>query len=163
MSEEQEDPEVSPDIVLEENRKLITWKDADQNLMTIAISMIDAAKWMRTSETQTITFDTDTPNRKVKPGWISKTAGQGWWTLLHRQSGMRTVVFDEGVSPELSPTCWYSFVNMVRQRLTQARAEMHENLYPQKKKLRTDKTATRNPNGKRRSISQFGRTPERPE
>lgn len=147
------------------NLRIITWKDADQNLVTLAASILNASSLgMRANGRQQGTFHTEPPVADIPPGFMdSENPHRGFWTFGWSELTVNTNLdsFDPGTSePLLSALCWYSFQNLIRQRMTQAREEIFLNLFPQNKALRMDKSYSRNIKRVRDS-SKFGREKER--
>jgi hypothetical protein len=138
-------------------KNLITWKDADQNLCTIAASLLaNAMMSLRGVRTMKGPWPTD-DGEMIEPGFALD------------ESSKRTV-FSGDYDPRDSfaasndnqpcPQCWWCFQNMITQKLRVARAELKRNCYEQNRKLRTSKQRSRNPKG--RSVkSKFQRQQER--
>lgn len=151
---------------LGDTKRIITWKDADQNLCALAASILDKASGaLRTTDIQTLPFQ-DTNGVNV-PAGIAHQTERGFWSLGWTEFEVtQTAVFEtDSFSPDshlYSALCWYSFQNLVRLRLAHARAELKKNLFDQSKGLRQDDTASRNPKGRKKWTSKFRREKERP-
>ena len=139
----------------------ITWKDADQNLCTLAASILDQASGvLRTPYgTQTENKETETAGEFIPPGFADKEDNRGWWTIGTYTEDAADAGFFHGKNT-MSVVCWYSFQNLVRMRLKQAREELRLNLYGSGSKIKRSSQASRNP-VKRLRGSKFGRKPER--
>lgn len=136
----------------ERKKNLITWKDADQNLCTVAAAIFDAAmRELRANYDQDFWYPTDDGGR-AESGMCEESGNRTFW------STDRSV--PEVIREGLSQQCWWSFQNIIRMRLAQSRQEIQDNLYPQNRQHRTSKQSSRNPD-KRRDGSKYGRQPER--
>lgn len=149
-------------------KRIITWKDADQNLCAVAMLMLDQASLMRTFEPQELGPDETEDGNEIPPGFADadQAPDRGWFTMNWTHAATKNAVELYGVEPQpnrlYSATCWYGFTNIVRRRLAQARRELHRNLFGQGAELHYQKkNATRNPTGRLKHHSKYGRTPER--
>lgn len=69
--------------------------------------------------------------------------GEVVWQSFEQVDGNATTLTNVGITPQ----CWWSFQNLVRQRLKQARRELFENLYGRKRRdNRVSLHKTRNAN-----------------
>jgi hypothetical protein len=215
-----------------ENKKLITWKDADQNLCRIAAYILnEAAQGIRKGSAgrqdayptrdgegapRGYAEDDDSTRSVFSIGTQDATGANpssayrgNWWEFgetdnddilgkeemiewidsspmeeyqegeigliqLFTEQGKQMMNFLSWVEtnvmgvastagwPGFSPQCWWSFQNMVKQRLELARMELKENLYASgtKRAEKTKEKKSRN-YGKRFSFSKYGRQPER--
>lgn len=125
-------------------KKVITWEDADMNLCIIAASILDSAMM------------------------VLRATNEPPYRSAYYRTDDGTVVPDDYASdedrtvyswPTLSPICWWSFQNLVRIRLREARKEIKNNLYGRGNRPKESGQSSRNPNG--RSGSKFGRQPSR--
>lgn len=154
--------ELDPEL---KNRRLITWKDADQNLCTVAAGILEAALNLRTTDNQVGT-KAHWPGESYAPGqWDSKT-NHGWWSDGWNESDANNPKDERAGSPYyqnyITALCWFSFVQMVRYRLRQARQELEANLYNQNRAIKWQKNSSRNKRGaKYRGTSKYGRSEER--
>lgn len=149
-----------------ETKRIITWKDADQNLCYLACSLLDAADNIRSSAimTQPKAVDGD---GDFEPGFVEKNpeSSRGWWSVGWQEQDCLDwdILSAIGAAPEYPCLCWYSFQQLVRFRLAQARAELARNLFKQSRALRSDKGASRNQKTRSKWFSKFNRAKERPQ
>ena len=119
-------------------KKVITWEDADMNCCIIAASILSAA---------------------VLTLRVTGTLGRGVLTTDNGETIPRDYAEDGERSVyswlTISPICWWSFQNLVRIRLKQARKEIKENLYGRGNSEKVSKQASRN--ATRRSGTKYGR------
>lgn len=160
-------------------KRVITWRDADVAICRLAAYMLDDMDTIRTYEPQSNTYDTTVPFEKVAPGYASSRATRGWWTLgtegisqnpqfsdmgyflspvLQIQAYLEQTFWGQMMPVGISQVCWYGFQNLIRLRLRQARQEIHKNLYKQGKKKKRNEQRTRNPLF--RQGTKFGRPQE---
>ncbi len=155
-------------------QKIITWKDADRNLCALAAAMFHLASeelrdhrpldkdypltngkmldgFLATEENKS-PFTGRAPHDKKPADYDHEKAIEKWNELLGLPLKYANDVWIERTHSEL---CWYSFQNLIRQRLKMARQELYDALYGQSREQRTSKQHTRNPNGRKKG-SKFG-------
>jgi hypothetical protein len=146
-------------------KNVITWKDADQNLCTLAAALIDSSlaflhapenKWIVEDATELDELIPDIFSPKILPDEPTDTTGRtfkrGTWSTSdtapiwsHRY---------------LSPQCHYAFMNMIRLALKHQRLMLKRNLMGQDRRHRISGQSSRNATG-RKQESKYGRKPER--
>ena len=156
------------------NRKsIITHKDADQNLCTIAALMLeDAMQQLRMTREEEHPIPM-TNGEDAPPGFAEDDGSKRTIFSADPQNVLENIedtvfqyipALDQQfeVFPTNRPAtlCWWSLQNLIRFRLRQARQELADNCYPQSGEFKSDKQASRNPK-KRPEASKFGRQPER--
>ncbi len=148
-------------MIAKRERKLITWKDADQNLCTLAASMFENAMIiLRSPEDSIVPFYPLDDGNQAFPGMAEK---EGSKRSIMSEPEQPAPGPDEVIDSFWSgpcPICWWSFQNLIRQRLAMARQELMDNRYLRNKEPGWSKQDSRNPNG-RKEGSKFGRKPER--
>ena len=146
------------------DKRAITWKDADQNLCTIAASILhNSMQTLRTSRELLEGFELGSypldDGTTVNAGFAQKAGShRSHWsgdyiTGLHYQDFAEP---RRGPSPQ----CWWCFQNLIRQRLEQARRELMDNRYIRVNKPKASKQESRNP-VKRSPKGKYNRKPER--
>lgn len=154
-------------------KSLITWKDADQNLCTIAAfifhqamveirnpdppNMLKEPKWMSNGQAVPPSYASTWPRSVTS--WGLDNDFMGWFG--NTSGGPYGVVFT--YIPQPSTLCWWCFQNIVRQRLREARLELKKNCYPQNRKRKTRREVHKTRNQGKRFVnrSKYGRHPER--
>jgi hypothetical protein len=165
------------------NKNLITWKDADQNLCTLAASILHAASVNLRSGRTAAGPVAMTNGDFAMPGYAEKTAAGGGpgrtifsgvrdpdatvpgYGIPGQQIDEPDDREDETKDDNLnfnqpSSLCWWSFQNIIRFRLREAREELEKNLYPQKRRGSVNPNQSRNVK-RERFKSKFGRQAER--
>lgn len=164
------------------NKNIITWKDADQNLCTIAAYILhQASVELRATRSGIPVLMTN--GQFAAPGYAEKMQASAGRTIFSGNKDDAATMDDPaglpgGFSPEIpddredetkddnlnvrSPSvlCWWSFQNIIRFRLREAREELEKNLYPQKRKGTVNPNQSRNLK-RERDKSKFGRQAER--
>jgi hypothetical protein len=147
------------------NKRIITWRDADQNLVTIAASLLAAVYLIRSYIPMTTPVHRENGDA-FNPGDLDDHSnGAGFWSFQWTEEETHQPIQPsaaEDPRSQYSILCWYSFVQMIRYRLRQSRQEVEANLYTQKRALTTQVGRSRNKRGKGSHTSKFGRTKERP-
>ena len=156
-------------------RRLITWKDADQNLCTLAASILDdASAELRATEELTGRIQIFPPTlgppaptawpvdggEPVKAGMAEDGGHRSFWSAPWEQMNTNDDLLETQYLPQLTPQCWFSFQNLVMMRLKEAREDLRKNRYLKNNKFKSSEQISRNPL-KRPEGSKFGRTPER--
>lgn len=142
-------------------KKIITWKDADQNLCTLAAYILHQAMVeLRSSQSTTVEYPIDDGTRTaVDMG--SDTPR----TVFSCVQAMLTeddygVPFPENDGDTPSAQCWWCFQNLIRMKLAEARKELKRNLYGTGSESKVNKQSSRNYTF-RTSRSKYGRQAER--
>lgn len=144
-------------------KNIITWKDADQNLCTLAAVILDSAMTQIRGHDTFLTPVPTTNGQLIPPGWLEDgDSGRSIFSgQTHRIMSWGTPSApDADLSTEITPLCWWSFQNLVRQRLLMAREDLRQNRYKQTRDARMSDQRSRNKH-KRSKRSKFGRQPER--
>jgi len=138
-------------------KNLITWKDADQNLIAVAAYMIDEAslaiRGYRPAKSPVMT----TGGEPIAPGYGEDDSKR---TILSGNYDP-DAIFKETNELEPCIQCFWCFKNIVMQNLKIARAELVKNLYAQKRKSTVSRQISRNPKGRKRGTSKYKRQQER--
>jgi hypothetical protein len=151
----------------EMNKKnIITWKDADQNLCTIAAGMLDSAMGeLRDSQPYIPYYDPMfmSDGREVPHNYASATSRT---IMTYLQFGGWYLGSGSGYpigGGYASTLCWWCFQNIIRQRLKEARLELWKNLYTQRNRRESKRSSKKSRNRGKRMVnrSKFGRQPER--
>jgi hypothetical protein len=123
-------------------KKIMTWKEADQRLCACAAPMIHDAMAMRMSQ-EVFRIRTATPLPETPEDADGNSYPPGIWT------GQDTgdVIWSRN---EMAPQCFYSFVNLIRLRLKAHRLLLYRNLFGKGNSLNRSKQRSRNPNGRKR-------------
>jgi hypothetical protein len=143
-------------------KNLITWKDADQNLCTLAAYIIHQSMVeLRSSEFTLIEYPIE-DGSKVPLNFgsygVRTVFSHGENMLYEPDTG---VLFPpETFGDVMSAQCWWCFQNLIKMKLKQARAELKKNLYGEGEKAKTSKQSSRNASARKRQ-SKFGRREER--
>lgn len=142
-------------------KKVITWKDADQNLCTLAASILsNSMDALRRGEAGTFDWPLE------GGGTASPGMGQEIGSRRSIWSCDEAIVIDprarieDNRILEASPQCWWSFQNMIRMRLAQARQDLKDNRYLRNNPPKSSKQDSRNPDG-RPPRGKYGRKRER--
>lgn len=142
-------------------KSLITWKDADQNLCTIAALILDDANLLRSPDDFNYAYQVEGAE-PIQPGYAEDSGSRSVFSteggFVQSNDFLSDAIGDFRPTP--APLCWYSFQNLVRLHLKKSRKELKDNLYQQKDPVVSSKQESRNP-VKRRSISKYGRKGER--
>lgn len=146
-------------------KKIITWKDADQNLCTIAAYILhESMVELRNTQSPVSTWTyplSDGSRVGAKFGTEeNRTIFSVTFGVL-REGVEGYTIIPSAASYYPAPQCWWSFQNLVRMKLKEARAELKANLYGQGEKVKTSGQSSRNAQP-RTSQSKFGRQQERP-
>lgn len=154
-------------LMREEN--LITWKDADLNLCRLVMGMLEDASYsLRSYAAHDAAPLTTTMGKQVGGGYAednsNRTFFSGRWDVyIFEMMGDYSIpymwqwLFDEDTQG-ISLQCWWSFQNILRYRLKEARKELKRNLYQNNRsKVRTDKNFSRNLYKRVKGVSKFGR------
>lgn len=144
---------------MSQDKRIITWKDADRKLCAIAAKMLDEAMKMRLTPLQwereyNQLFDNDA--REIPLTGEDKNGKQyppGIWT--DEAEANFTTGATIWAREELSPQCFYSLANIIRLRLKHARLMLYRNLFGTGNPARGSKQRSRNPEG--RKGSKYGR------
>lgn len=139
-------------------KKVITWKDADQNLCTIAAAILDnASSLLRASGNVAESYPTD-GGGSIEPGFAEPSGNRTYWSGVVTNDFLPTDYRALGQGP--SYQCWFCFQNMVRLRLEDARRELKRNRYLRKNAFKSSKQRSRN-KITRPETGKAGRRPER--
>ena len=153
---------------------LITWKDADQNLCTIAAFILHAAMvelrqsnnlpgpimpLMTNGERVSHSFVSPYPRSIFGFGEDTGVFGNEWFNNdIYSGDGGGPGTNNDG-SP--SSLCWWSFQNIVRFYLREAREEIKANLYARREREKRATPKRSRNYSKRSQGSKFGRTKDR--
>lgn len=146
-------------------KNVITWKDADQNLCTLAASILSNSMAALRSPLHA-TLGSSWPlegGGMVERGYAQKSGSERTWaTGDNSRAFIQIDIFHDDPLEKIQPTvqCWWCFQNLIRQRLNQARQELQNNRYRRDREKKKSIQISRNPNG-RPEGSKFGRRPER--
>jgi hypothetical protein len=140
-------------------KSVITHKDADQNMCRLAAFCLDiAGKVMRDKTPDTLGYYSRRDGSSIENGYNSSKY-QSWWSynsliMFGNKSGDVASMLSS--RNDASAICWYSFQNLIRIRLREARKEIKAARYMRKNKVKTSIQASRNP-VKRSVKSKWGR------
>ena len=137
-------------------RKIMTWKAADQAVTRLGFLLIEnASRRLRdTGSDLAGSYPTADPGF-VSNGFVSDDPSQSWWTYDSETvqtigDGIDIPYPDAHADAKVpSNICWYSFQNLIRIRMKEAREEIYQNLLSQNREPRTSKQASRNEFGRR--------------
>lgn len=132
------------------NKRLMTWRDADMILCAMAAHMVAEVAYMRDTNAQHGPVERSSggpflPGEGI-PQQGSAFPEAGWWSVMSGGELRSQWMYEDPENNDLfTPTCWYSFVNLVKQELRGARQELWDNCYRSNKARRRSSQNSRNP------------------
>jgi hypothetical protein len=146
---------------MNKEQKIITWKDADDAACHAAALMLqEASLALRASYDAPGSHRTD-DGKGASPGMGEENSKRTWWTYGWVGADGNVAIDDgefdilnldsaQAADPPIDRICWWSFQNLIRLRLKEARQEIHDALFAQGTRLRESDQRSRNARKRRR-------------